>query len=72
MFKKALDYTLACQYLPSSVRDFLPWDTEQYITDANGERVVKRKSAPLPLCRHCGLCLTGSECPLTEKRPMEK
>ncbi len=65
MFKEKLHIVLSCQYLPEKVRDFLPWDTESYVKGADG-KVKKRQ--PLPICRHCGLCLTGGTCPLLEKK----
>ncbi len=70
MWKKYTDYMLGCSYLPSKVRDYLPWDTDFYALSPEERAHKKRQS--MPLCKHCGLCMTGSVCPLEEKHPMEK
>ncbi len=62
MFKKNMNLLLACKYLPSWMHKFIPWDTEYY---ANPQ---SKKAQSLPICHHCGLCMTGNHpCPAMKK-----
>ncbi len=70
MLKDFLHTALACQYLPEDIRKNLPWDTEKYTADTKNASIVSdtpKKSQKLPLCRHCGLCMTTDKCPLLEE-----
>ncbi len=68
MLKKTFNYVMACQYLPPSVRQYVPWDEEDYIApNSPNAPAVRKKSIKVPVCRHCGLCLTTDKCPLAEE-----